>query len=159
VATVAAVVGMLLRRQRPRVKLRIVAYNVERFKRFDTVSATLAKLTPELVALNEVADAASVERMAGLLGLPHWHFFGHARNGSYGNAVLSRRAFNVTAEKHLAGGTVLQEQRIVRGLLVADFPGLFRFAVTHLDHVSDLERRAQLESALEALDEADDVLR
>jgi endonuclease/exonuclease/phosphatase (EEP) superfamily protein YafD len=95
--------------------LRVVTYNVRRFKAsdgsssVDKIAKALSALQPSVVALNEV-DAKlrpdAVANLAGQLGGFHFHFFGHVK-GQYGNALLSRFPITATRETHLRGGTEL----------------------------------------------------
>jgi len=130
--------------------LRVVQYNVHRFTDFEGVARSLEALRPNIVALNEVDEDPG--RLADRLGLRSY-FFGHARNGSYGNAVLCREGI-VTTERKLDGGAVLvfegKEHQIIRGL-VAVRVGDLLVAVTHLDHVDEKHRATQAQSVLKAL--------
>mmetsp|Transcript_36262 Transcript_36262/g.116157 ORF Transcript_36262/g.116157 Transcript_36262/m.116157 type:complete len:314 (+) Transcript_36262:263-1204(+) len=145
--------------------VRVVQYNVNRFKDFEAVAAALEKLRPNIVALNEV-DVTEVpgclERLAAKLNLTGGHFFfGHARSGTYGNALLCDRPCEVAQTQHLRGGAVVtfgntdERHHVVRGLLVVKVKGLFSVAVTHLDHVDEDERATQATSLLEALEQGE----
>uniref|UniRef100_A0A7S3JVU7 Endonuclease/exonuclease/phosphatase domain-containing protein n=1 Tax=Aureoumbra lagunensis TaxID=44058 RepID=A0A7S3JVU7_9STRA len=139
-----------------RKKLRLVHYNVKRLEQLDKVVATLEALKPDAVTLNEV-DIGSPENglstLAQKLKLESIHFYGHARNGSYGNAILCRQGVTVL-EKQLNGGTRVTLpsgiiHHIVRGLLVVQCTESNIFlAVTHLDHISESERLIQIDDLL-----------
>jgi len=165
--------------------LRIVSYNVRRFQgeqgesTVDAIGDALAKLSPTIVALNEVDithSRGALESIARRLGNFSVAFFGHLQ-GSYGNALLSRHPIVATREAHLRGGTVFtipagsprfmggvaekeHHHRIVRGMLECDIAvpenGIqprrtFTVAVTHLDHMSEEQRQIQLAHVVETL--------
>lgn len=138
--------------------MRLVHFNVCRLTKFEAVARTLEKLKPDIVTLNEVdATAASLERLAARLGVSDAHFFGHV-GGSYGNAILCNGG-SIAARVRLDGGTRIGSHRIERGMLVVtgtSFQGAV--ACTHLDHVSEAERVAQMRSVLDALRSYDSVL-
>eukprot|EP00756_Hemistasia_phaeocysticola_P043743 Hpha_TRINITY_DN17317_c0_g1::TRINITY_DN17317_c0_g1_i1::g.137943::m.137943 len=147
--------------------LRVVVFNVRRFtgiggaSTVDAVAAALAKLSPDIVGLNEVdlkKRPEALTTVADRLGL-HFRFFGHVQ-GFYGNAILSRYPFLSDGGNTLNGGSVLthkgREHRIVRGLLTCDVEVpcgeeslRLTVACTHLDHISQAERRAQLRHVCE----------
>ena len=193
--------------------LRLVQYNVHRFvsptsaeSTLAPIAAALAALRPDVLTLNEVAvdgeelDAnsaasatargattampACLATLGAALGLPHAAFFGHARNGRYGNAMLSRYPLRVAANVHLDGGSELifvdqatgatRRHRVARGMLVADIDvselalspqaagggrpspaHWLRLATTHLDHIDVAQRATQLDHAMRALDALD----
>ena len=115
--------------------IRIVQWNVRRFTGANgecsvaAVAEVLKKLRPTLVSLNEVDVGKwpdALPQLAAALGMCH-HFFGHARGGQYGNALLSASALTTVAEVGLEGGSVVshpkdpsKKHRIGRGLLVCD---------------------------------------
>ena len=93
-------------------RLRVVTYNVQRWHDFDAILATLERLKPEVLALNEVhaggEHADALETVRSRLAMASAHFFGHALDGAYGNAVLTRAASTAVARRHLAGGSVVR---------------------------------------------------
>lgn len=125
--------------------MRVVTYNVRRFKSNDGMSTApaigdaLASLQPSLVALNEVDTRLRPEGLATVaerLGGFSIAFFGHVR-GQYGNALLSKYPIKAIRETHLRGGTEVsfppgtkklngeiakegEFHRIARGLLECD---------------------------------------
>jgi len=127
------------------VSIRVVTYNVRRFKSSDGTSTVpaigdaLAGLQPTLVALNEVdmrIRPESLTSVAERLGGFSVAFFGHVR-GQYGNALLSKYPIKAIRETHLRGGTEVgfpagtkklngeiakegELHRIARGLLECD---------------------------------------
>jgi endonuclease/exonuclease/phosphatase family metal-dependent hydrolase len=144
------------------------------------IGDALAGLQPTIVALNEVdirLRPAALPALAERLGGFYFAFFGHVR-GQYGNALLSKYPIKAIRETHLRGGTEVsfppgtkkfngeiakegEVHRIARGLLecdielppTADGPGrLITVAVTHLDHISEEQRRIQLTHLLEAIE-------
>ena len=150
--------------------MRLVQYNVRRC--IDPASnepsgarvlASIQRLSPTILTLNEV-DTTKCERLlhdlAGI-GLRHQSFFGHVRNGQYGNALLSTEPLRDVVHTHLDGGSVVrapsgEKHRIARGLLSASTSVLgceLRVAVTHLDHMSSEQRREQMHHVLRTLGE------
>jgi len=130
----------------------------------------LLKLKPEVLCLNEVVrfpfkDAEGLQREDSLnalakdLGDMQVHF-AHATPGfeRFGNAVLVDAKLQVLGEAsaHLEGGSVVKtkegrDKKIVRSALAVRFQAqssspLSRMAViaTHLDHISSVERQAQV---------------
>jgi endonuclease/exonuclease/phosphatase family metal-dependent hydrolase len=104
----------------------------------------------------------SLAQVAEALGGFHVAFFGHVQ-GRYGNALLSKYPIASHRGVHLRGGTVVAhkggEYRIHRGLLVAEIKvptwtpqGTFTVACTHLDHIAEREREAQIDHIIEALE-------
>jgi endonuclease/exonuclease/phosphatase family metal-dependent hydrolase len=178
--------------------LRVVTYNVRRFKAsdgsssVDKIAKALSALQPSVVALNEVDAKLRPDAVASLaeqLGGFHYHFFGHVK-GQYGNALLSRFPITATRETHLRGGTEVgfpagtkklngeiakagELHRLARGMLECDIKvphahwhggggggdgdiepvdsTIVTFAVTHLDHITELQREVQIEHVLETL--------
>ena len=153
--------------------LRFVTYNVRRFTDDDgestvaQVARSLRALQPSFVCLNEVdldKRPGALEAVAEALGGFHVEFFGHVKGkegfDKYGNALLSRLPPTGSERTHLDGGFMGehngQPYRIHRGMLAVDFalPGsgpALRVAVTHLDHISEAERRVQLEHVVSRL--------
>ena len=140
--------------------LRVVQFNVNRLSDFEAVASTLEALRPTIITLNEVDVArvpGCVDELAKRLGLSG-HFYGHARNGTYGNAVLSPSG-TVVLEHQLTGGAVVslddkREHRIVRGLLLVQCDDI-AVGVTHLDHIAEVERAIQAQSIVDAIDGLD----
>jgi len=125
--------------------LRVISYNVRRFKGADgectaaAIGDALAPLAPALVALNEVdirTRPEALKTLAERLGGFSVAFFGHSR-GVYGNALLSRHPIVATRETHLRGGSEFlipegtqkfngevakteERHKILRGLLECD---------------------------------------
>ena len=140
-------------------RLRVVTYNVQRWHDFDAILATLERLKPEVLALNEVhaggEHAAALETVRSRLAMASAHFFGHALDGAYGNAVLTRAASTAVARRHLAGGSVVRGRggaphRIARGALVVAL-GDLQIVATHLDHMAEAERATQVADLLAGL--------
>ncbi|GBG25219.1 DNA-apurinic or apyrimidinic site lyase [Hondaea fermentalgiana] len=145
-------------------RLRLVSYNVKRFMgpdgecTIEAIGRALAnKLEPTVVCLNEVDIQKwpdTLDRFGKALGASHIKFFGHVRDGNYGNAICSTLPLDVCKTTQLDGGSSVEFKgkvhRIVRGLLVCSVDGspagLPRFIVasTHLDHMNEGERRVQL---------------
>ena len=121
---------------------------------------SLEELQPGLVTLNEVdmLQTPSLLEDLSALGLQHASFFGHVR-GVYGNLLASTEPLEEITHLHLDGGTKVETKdgrvhRIARGLLSTRISVLgvgVRVAVTHLDHISSVERRVQMQHALRAL--------
>lgn len=146
--------------------MRVVQWNVRRFSDAQGVSQVaavaerLSRLQPSFVALNEVdlqARPEALEQLSSALGM-HYAFFGHARGGVYGNALLARTPLDCPQRVELDGGTVVMhrgaEHRINRGLLSCEtrWHGRpLRVAVTHLDHMSEPERIVQASSVIRSL--------
>jgi endonuclease/exonuclease/phosphatase family metal-dependent hydrolase len=164
----------------PVERLRLVTYNVRRFTAEDgtstvaEVAAALRALGPSFVCLNEVdldKRPGALETVARELGGFHIEFFGHVKGkdgfDKYGNALLSRYPAVRSERTHLDGGFESQHNgqpyRIHRGLLAVDFavplPAAsggtlpLTVAATHLDHISEPERRTQLAHVVRALGE------
>jgi endonuclease/exonuclease/phosphatase family metal-dependent hydrolase len=152
---------------------RIVTFNVRRFTHQgnSSVEAVVERLRPfmpiSILALNEVDSQQQpngLSRLSSALGLEHVEFFGHARGGVYGNAILASTALTECERHLLDGGTVVldkaqREHRIVRGLLSAStvLDGVpVGVAVTHLDHMSEGERSIQAHHLLRALSKGGD---
>ena len=110
--------------------LRAVHWNVRRFCRADGKTSsvddalmTLRALGPlDVLSLNEVDALQAPEALsvlASALGL-HAAFYGHARDGQYGNALLTSSPLERRREVRLDGGSVVNfngtDHRIVRGL-------------------------------------------
>eukprot|EP00927_Polykrikos_kofoidii_P034106 TRINITY_DN28937_c0_g1_i1.p1 TRINITY_DN28937_c0_g1~~TRINITY_DN28937_c0_g1_i1.p1 ORF type:complete len:388 (+),score=58.52 TRINITY_DN28937_c0_g1_i1:98-1261(+) len=161
--------------------VRVVTYNVRRFKSgdgsssVDAVADALVSLKPQIVVLNEVdvkSRPEALSMLANRLGNFEVAFFGHVR-GHYGNALLSRYRIAATRETHLRGGTEIgfpagtvkfngevavdgEFYRIARGLLECDLElpsgALITVAATHLDHINESQRKVQLAHILEALE-------
>eukprot|EP00514_Thraustochytrium_sp_LLF1b_P007915 CAMPEP_0184537230 /NCGR_PEP_ID=MMETSP0198_2-20121128/16914_1 /TAXON_ID=1112570 /ORGANISM="Thraustochytrium sp., Strain LLF1b" /LENGTH=297 /DNA_ID=CAMNT_0026930529 /DNA_START=1828 /DNA_END=2721 /DNA_ORIENTATION=+ len=140
----------------------------------DAVCQELQELKPCVVCLNEVDLDLSPDakrRVGEALGVSENHvvFFGHAKGGKYGNLIASRYPVASQEQVHLAGGTELiyppgsgKRHRIVRGLLVCQIspPATtslpsFSIAATHLDHISEQQRRIQIEHVINTLDQID----
>lgn len=160
-------------------RLRVVQYNVRRLlsdagrSTFPLVADSLRALQPALVTLNEVDIGASPEcvaELAAALNLRHHRFFGHARQGRYGNAILSAFPLETCRLVHLDGGTVVKfaahdgtevTKRIGRGAILADLivsgtmagGGTQELSVvcTHLDHMEEDERMTQTSHILREL--------
>ena len=149
--------------------LRCVHYNVRRCidpasgeSSRERVVSTIASLRPHILSLNEVdiEKTPTLLDELGAIGLKHSAFFGHVRNGTYGNALLSTEPFDRVERTHLDGGTVVRTKsggthRIARGLLSARFTVLgvhALLAVTHLDHMDAAERAEQMRHVLRVLD-------
>lgn len=125
------------------------------------VLACIERLRPTLLTLNELDVSVEPKLLDDLaqLGYPHQSFFGHVRDGAYGNAILSQYPLTDIVHTHLNGGTVVRtkagaEHRIARGLNVAtvDVLGVSaRVAVTHLDHMASAERTVQMQHILQSL--------
>jgi endonuclease/exonuclease/phosphatase family metal-dependent hydrolase len=118
-------------------------------------------LKPSLLTLNEVDLRNTPALLAALSpALPHAHFYGHAINRQYGNALLSTVPLRHIVETPLDGGSVVQTKdgathRIARGMLHAEaaLAGVdLCVAVTHLDHMSREERGTQVAHVLRTLD-------
>ena len=149
--------------------LRFVTYNVARLERADDVARVLRRLRPSFACLNEVSLHRCPSALADLAarlsedGTQQYsvEFFGHAFNGKYGNALLSRHGPpRARRDVHLDGGTRIvvparrgaaagetAVKRIQRGLMVCDFDlpsGPISVACTHLDHMRSAERRTQV---------------
>ena len=131
---------------------RVVTYNVQRWKRLDAIVETLAQTSPDVLCLHEVCATTApdaLDRVADACGMANAHFFGHVREGRYGNAILTRRPSTLEAEWRLAGGSTIGgvamsgTHRIVRGALVVALDSGVHVACTHLDHISEDERRTQ----------------
>ena len=143
----------------PRSLWRVTTWNVRRLQDVDAALTVLRPLRPALLALNEVdvkSQPEALPRLATELDLPHIEFYGHALNGRYGNALLSRSPLARRHAEQLDGGTEVtlpdgSSKRIVRGLLVADLATV-RVAVTHLDHMSEAERVRQTSHILSLLE-------
>ena len=161
-------------------RLRLVTYNVRRFTAEDgsstvaEVAASLRALGPSFVCLNEVdldKRPGALEAVARELGGFHIEFFGHVKGKAgfdkYGNALLSRYPPVGAERTHLDGGFQSEHNgkpyRIHRGLLAVDFAVPLSaadgstlpltVAATHLDHISETERRTQLAHVVRALGE------
>ena len=129
------------------------------------VLACIKNLEPTVLTLNEVDISMTptlFEEFAAL-GLRHQSFFGHVREGQYGNALLSTLPLERVTHTHLDGGTVVLKRdgtkhRIARGMLSASinaFGVSTRLSVTHLDHMSAEQRRVQMAHVLRTMtDEA-----
>lgn len=136
-------------------RLRLVQYNVKRFEEYETVAATLERLRPDVVTLNEVfVEKVNITALSSRLGLSDAHFFGHV-GGVFGNAILCNGGV-VTDEVLLEGGTYVEAARrkIRRGLVVVENPNGFDaiIASAHLDHITEAERATQAKSLIAALD-------
>lgn len=148
--------------------LRVMTYNVQRWHALDAITATIADAKASVVVLNECCEktahgpgALEAARVAS--GLGRSHFFGHARGGAYGNAILAPSSSREIARLDLAGGTTVATRdggphRIARGAVVVELPdvatptGPLVVVGTHLDHVSERERRVQAVDLLRRLD-------
>ena len=165
----------------PAQRLRFVTYNVRRFTASDgrstvaEVATALRMLEPTFVCLNEVdldKRPGALEMVAQELGGYHIQFFGHVQGKAgfdkYGNALLSRYPSVKSTRTHLEGGFESEHNgkpyRIHRGMLAADFAVplsavddsdvlALTVAATHLDHISEAERRTQLSHVVRALGE------
>ena len=155
--------------------LRAVHWNVRRFCRADGKTSsvddalmTLRALGPlDVLSLNEVDALQAPEALsvlASALGL-HAAFYGHARDGQYGNALLTSSPLERRREVRLDGGSVVNfngtDHRIVRGLLTGEIAlrgggGTLRVATTHLDHISEAERSTQAAHVVRELAAAED---
>ena len=155
--------------------LRAVHWNVRRFCRADGKTSsvddalmTLRALGPlDVLSLNEVDALQAPEALsvlASALGL-HAAFYGHARDGQYGNALLTSSPLERRREVRLDGGSVVNfngtDHRIVRGLLTGEIVlrgggGTLRVASTHLDHISEAERSTQAAHVVRELAAAED---
>jgi len=145
--------------------IRFVQWNLRRCRdvsgecSVNRVCDTLAALRPTVVSLNEIDVSTTPHLLRALserLGLEHTSFFGHVR-GSYGNALLSSEPLTEVSHVHLDGGTTVlsrdgtTKHRIARGMLGASVSlrGVeVLLGVTHLDHISEVERGKQLNHAL-----------
>ena len=164
-------------------RLRLVTYNVRRFTAEDgsstvaEVAASLRALGPSFVCLNEVdldKRPGALEAVARELGGFRIEFFGHVKGKAgfekYGNALLSRYPPVGAERTHLDGGFQSEHNgkpfRIHRGLLAVEFAVPLSaadgtggstlpltVAATHLDHISETERRTQLAHVVRALGE------
>lgn len=146
--------------------MRVVQWNVRRFSdacgvsQVAAVAERLVRLNPSFVALNEVDLSLrpnALEELSEALGM-HYAFFGHAREGAYGNALLARTPIDATHRVELDGGTVVTHRgnphRINRGLLSCEtrWHGRpLRVAVTHLDHMCESQRALQATSVVRSL--------
>lgn len=157
--------------------IRLVQYNVCRFhvgtkSNVTKICKALKALDPppSIITLNEVDLALypdSLKELSKSLGMHHY-FFGHVR-GTYGNAILSRWPIVSTHESCLDGGSNIEWppksgnlKRIIRGLMFctvevplspsSTLP--LSFAVTHLDHIAEKERVAQMKHAVNLLKKA-----
>ena len=127
------------------------------------VLACVQRLRPTVLSLNELDVTKSGTLLAELAahGLRYQSFFGHVRDGTYGNALLSTEPLleGSEAHTHLDGGSVVRTKsgdshRIARGMLSATVALLgvsTRIAVTHLDHMSAEQRRVQMGHVISTL--------
>lgn len=148
-----------------------MSYNVKQFVgstgecTIEAIGQSLAKLNPTVVCLNEVdlnRWPDTLERFGRALGVSNVEFYGHVRNGNYGNAVCSSLPLEQCKATQLKGGSRIKFEdkvhQIVRGLLVCSIDGSpvglpkFTVAATHLDHMSEDERRVQLRHVREVLE-------
>jgi endonuclease/exonuclease/phosphatase family metal-dependent hydrolase len=127
------------------------------------VLSCIERLRPTIVTLNEVDTRECPTLLDDMhrLGLTHQAFFGHARDNTYGNALLSTVPLKHVKRTHLDGGTVVRTKagnthRIARGLVSASVCVLgvsARVALTHLDHMSAAQRAVQMTHVLSTLDD------
>ena len=129
------------------------------------VDACVERLKPlmpiSILALNEVDVSLrphALARLSDALGLSHSEFFGHVRNGEYGNALLSAAPITHREEHVLDGGSVVRfgdrTHQIVRGMLTVrtTLGGVpVGVGVTHLDHMAEAERIVQSRHVIRAL--------
>ena len=149
--------------------LRIVQWNVRRCidpasgrSSSARVLSCVERLRPSLLSLNELdlTKAPTLLDDLSALGYSQQSFFGHVRDGTYGNALVSTLPLTDAKHTHLDGGTVVnkpnnEKHRIARGMLsasVAVGAGVrARVAVTHLDHMCPVQRRVQTAHLLRTL--------
>ena len=146
----------------PTHRARVMTYNVHGFVGTDgafdpeRVARVIEQVDPDLVALQEVelgsdagAQGATLDWLGERLGM-HGHFTltrPGLRGGRFGNAVLSRHAFELVSEGSLPrrGG----EHRAVQWLKVRASAGEFHLMNTHLG-IWFWERHAQVRALLGA---------
>jgi endonuclease/exonuclease/phosphatase family metal-dependent hydrolase len=154
--------------------LRVVQYNVRSFRKqsggsnLEQLSATLRALDADVICLNEVNLSTEPDALATLaqqMGSYHHNYFGHALDGKYGNAIVSRFPVMSHRHVHLRGGAIVSlttkegkvtTKEIVRGLLVCEIqiPGnvhSLHVACTHLDHIAPEERLKQVRHLLDVV--------
>jgi endonuclease/exonuclease/phosphatase family metal-dependent hydrolase len=164
----------------PIERLRFVTYNVRRFTGADgsstvaEIAAALRRLKPSFVCLNEVdldKRPGALETVSRELGGFYIEFFGHVKGKAgfdkYGNALLSRYPPARSTRTHLDGGFASEHNgkpyRIHRGMLAAEFALTavdgntfpITVAATHLDHISEPERRTQLAHVVRTLGDSE----
>jgi endonuclease/exonuclease/phosphatase family metal-dependent hydrolase len=151
--------------------LRVIQLNVARFSggiKQITHALKSIVLNPKasVICLNEVdlrqGSDALRQIASACLEDPHISFFGHVAKGMYGNAILSSFPFDEKASTkvHLRGGSQVkfrgQTRRIVRGLNSAKLclpnDKRLRIISTHLDHMNESERAAQIDHVVELVD-------